>query len=166
MAGWVEGGIAVLLLGAGATAVMDLCGLAARRVLGTPLPDYGMVGRWLGHLAHGRLRHASIAAAPAVRGERAIGLAFHYAVGVAFAAVLLAFWGTAWLDQPSPGPALAVGLVSVLAPFLVMQPAMGAGIAARRAPRPWLARGRSLVNHFYFALGLYAAGWTASGLLA
>ncbi|MCZ3133241.1 DUF2938 domain-containing protein, partial [Acinetobacter baumannii] len=54
--------------------------------------------------------------------------------------------------------ALIVGLASVVFPFLLMQPGMGAGIAARRTPRPGVARLRSLVTHAVFGLGLYASG--------
>jgi hypothetical protein len=54
---------------------------------------------------------------------------------------------------------LIVGLGSVAAPFLLMQPGMGAGIAASRTPRPTAARLRSLVTHGIFGLGLYATGW-------
>ena len=57
-------------------------------------------------------------------------------------------------------PPLAVGIGSVAAPFLVMQPGMGAGIAARRTPRPGAARFQSLVTHAIFGLGLYATGWS------
>jgi len=35
---------------------------------------------------------------------------------------------------------------------------IGAGIAARRTPRPQVARLHSLVTHIVFGLGLYAAG--------
>jgi Protein of unknown function (DUF2938) len=50
----------------------------------------------------------------------------------------------------------------VAAPFLLMQPGMGAGIAASRTPRPAAARLHSLVTHGIFGLGLYAAGWATS----
>jgi hypothetical protein len=43
-----------------------------------------------------------------------------------------------------------------------MQPGMGAGIAARRTPRPSAARFQSVVTHTIFGLGLYAAGWLTS----
>lgn len=43
------------------------------------------------------------------------------------------------------------------APFLLMQPGMGAGIAASRTPRPTIARLHSLLTHAIFGLGLYAA---------
>jgi hypothetical protein len=42
-----------------------------------------------------------------------------------------------------------------------MQPGMGLGIAARRAPNPTAARMRSLTTHAVFGIGLYAAGWAA-----
>ena len=148
-----------LLVGVGATAVMDLSASARKRLLGIAAPNYGLVGRWLGHMPRGRFRHASIAAAQPVRGERAIGWAAHYLTGVAFAGILLGAWGMAWIRQPTLGPALIVGIGTVAAPFLLMQPGMGAGIAASRTPRPNAARLQSLVTHAIFGLGLYVAGW-------
>ena len=133
----------------------------SQRAFGIPPPDYGLVGRWLAHMARGRFRHESIAVAPAVRGERVIGWTAHYVVGVVFAALLLAVWGLAWVHQPTLGPALLVGIGTVAAPFLVMQPGMGAGVAASRTPRPAAARLQSVVTHAIFGLGLYAAGWVA-----
>ncbi|WP_143137933.1 DUF2938 family protein, partial [Burkholderia ubonensis] len=53
----------LLLIGAGGTLVMDLWALFRRRAFGTPSLDYALVGRWLGHMASGRFRHASIVAA-------------------------------------------------------------------------------------------------------
>jgi hypothetical protein len=156
--------IYAVLIGAGATAVMDLWGLARSRLFGARAADYGLVGRWIGHMARGRFRHDAIAASPPVRGERLIGWTVHYAVGVAFAAVLLALWGLEWVRQPSIGPALIVGLGTVAAPFLIMQPGMGAGIAASRTPRPGAARFQSLVTHAVFGIGLYVAGWLQSVL--
>lgn len=146
-----------ILIGAGATAVMDLWGVARTRLLGVPPTRYALVGRWIAGMPRGRFRHERIAAAPPVRGEAAIGWAAHYAIGIAFAAMLLALAGEGWARDPAPAPALAFGLVTVLAPFLVMQPGMGAGIAASRTPRPWAARAQSLATHAVFGLGLYAS---------
>ncbi len=146
------------LIGAGATALMDAWTLARRRLFGTPLPNYALVGRWLAHMPRGRFRHASMAAVPRVSGEGMIGWGAHYLIGIAFAAILVCGWGAAWIREPTLGPALAVGIGSVAAPFLVMQPGMGAGIAASRTPRPAAARFQSVVTHVIFGLGLYAAG--------
>jgi hypothetical protein len=147
----------VLLTGVGATAVTDLWSLVRRRLLHAPLPNYALVGRWIAHLPRGRARHESIAATSPVRGERAIGWTAHYLIGIAFAFALQAVWGAAWFRNPSLIPALVVGSVTVLAPFLVMQPAMGSGFAASRTPRPGAARLQSLITHIIFGLGLYAA---------
>jgi predicted permease len=156
--------VCALLIGAGATAVMDLWALARKRLLAAPLPNYGLVGRWLAYMPRGRFRHDSIAAASPVRGERLIGWTAHYLIGIGFAAMLLGIWGLAWVNQPTLGPALIVGICTVAAPFLVMQPGMGAGIAASRTPRPSAARLQSVVTHAIFGFGLYAAGW-ATGFL-
>jgi hypothetical protein len=150
-----------LVLGVGATLVMDLWAIVRRRTFGMAPPNYGLVGRWFAHLVRGRLHHASIAASPSVRGERAIGWIAHYCVGIAFAALLLAVWGPAWLRQPTLGPALLIGIGTVALPFFVMQPGMGAGVAASRTPRPNAARLQSVLTHTIFGLGLYAAGWLA-----
>lgn len=155
-----------LVIGIGATAVMDLWGLARGPLLRQPPPDYGLVGRWLAHMARGRFRHASIADASPARAERLIGWIAHYMIGTAFAAVLVAAAGPEWLRHPTPAPALLVGLGSVAAPFLVMQPAMGAGIAASRTPRPRIARVQSLVTHAVFGVGLYLGGWASWTLAA
>jgi hypothetical protein len=152
------------LIGIGATGLMDLWTLLRRRMLGTALPDYGLVGRWLAHLVRGRFHHPAIAASAAVRGERVMGWLAHYLVGIAFAVALLAWAGHDWLRQPTLVPALVLGLVTVAAPFFVLQPAMGAGVAASRTRDPTAARLQSLVTHLVFGLGLYVAG-TAVRLL-
>lgn len=154
--------ICALLIGAGATLVMDLWAAVRTALLGSVSLDYGLVGRWLLYLARGRFRHDPIAASPSVRGERLFGWMAHYVIGIGFAASLLGIWGLDWARHPTLGPALIVGIGSVAAPFLLMQPGMGAGVAARRTPRPAAARLRSLVTHGVFGLGLYGAGWTAS----
>jgi hypothetical protein len=154
--------VRALLIGASATVVMDIWLIARKRLLGVPPLDYGLVGRWLAHLARGRFRHDPITASPPAQGERLIGWTAHYLIGIAFAATLLAIWGLDWARHPTSGPALIVGIGGVAAPFLVMQPGMGFGIAASRTPRPAAARLHTLVTHGIFGLGLYAAGWVTS----
>ncbi len=144
------------LIGSGATVAMDAWGIARKRLFGIPNMNYGLVGRWLAHLPRGRLRHDAIAKSPPVRGELAIGWIAHYAIGVLFAALLLAIWGLEWAQRPTLAPALAVGIGTVGAPFLILQPGMGAGIAASRTPRPNAARLQSLLTHTVFGLGLFA----------
>jgi hypothetical protein len=138
---------------------MDAWGIARTRLLGMPAANYGLVGRWIAYMPRGRFRHAPIAKTPPVRGELAIGWIAHYAIGIGFAAALLVLYGVEWARQPTLGPALIVGLGSVVAPFLIMQPGMGAGVAASRTPRPNAARFQSVVTHTVFGLGLFVAAF-------
>jgi hypothetical protein len=146
----------IALVGIGATAVMDLW-LALIRRLGVPTLNFAFIGRWAGHLLRGRWMHDAIAKSPPIPGESALGWLVHYAVGIAFAGVMAAIGGTAWMQSPSVLPALAVGMGTVAAPLLVMQPAMGAGIASSRTPTPVRNCLRSLANHTVFGTGLYLA---------
>jgi len=161
---WNDVLLSAVVIGAGATATTDVWTIARKYLFGSALPDYGLVGRWFAHMARGRFGHASISAAPCVRGEAVIGWIAHYLIGITFALLLLAIWGIAWARHPTPLPALVVGLGSVAAPWLLMQPGMGAGIAGSRTPNPGATRLRSLVTHGVFAVGLYLTGWVTSGL--
>src|SRR5512147_1662977 len=100
-------------IGFGATLFIDLWAIVRRSVFGVALPNYGLVGRWFGHMRHGVFRHESIAASQAMSAERLIGWTAHYAIGVAFAALLLAVSGLAWAHRPTILPALIVGISTV-----------------------------------------------------
>lgn len=145
----------VVVMGGVATAATGLWAVLLRR-LGRPTLDYALLGRWIGHWRAGRWRHAAIGDAAPVRHERMLGWCAHYAIGVGMAGMLMAMPGSTWLHQPTWGAALGFGVGSVLLPFLVMQPAFGAGIAAARTPRPWQARLQSLATHAVFGAGLFA----------
>jgi hypothetical protein len=144
----------VALIGTGATAIMDTW-LVLLRLLGARTLDLALLGRWLGHLAQGRFAHGSIAQSSRVRGELAIGWAAHYAVGIAFAGLLVSIAGLEWTRRPSLLAAVAVGAGTVVAPLFVMQPAMGAGFAASRTAAPVMNCLRSLAGHMVFGAGLY-----------
>ncbi|MDN3920168.1 DUF2938 domain-containing protein [Roseateles violae] len=144
----------IALLGIGATVVLDLW-LQLLKRLGVPTMSVALLGRWVGHLLRGRFAHAAIAKAPALPQEALLGWLAHYAIGIAFAALLIAVQGSSWLARPTLPPALALGIATVVMPLFVMQPAMGAGFAASRTPTPLLNCLRSLLNHAVFGLGLY-----------
>ena len=153
-----------LVIGVGATAVMDLWAAFLRRYFRVSSLDYALLGRWIGHFRNGQFRHQSIGQAPSIPYERAIGWSVHYAIGVVFAALLLATAGVEWVEQPTLVPPLLVSSVTLGAPFFVMQPAMGAGIAASRTPRPNVARLRSVATHTVYGVGLYASAWVWTAL--
>ena len=149
--------VCTLLIGIGATMAMDAWGMVRGRVFDVPRTDYALVGRWLGHMADGRFHHQAIARSAPIRAERLLGWCAHYLTGIAFAALLPMCRGDAWLQDPTPIPALLLGVGTVAAPFLLMQPGMGAGVAASRTARPGRARLHSLLNHLVFGAGLYVS---------
>ena len=153
-----------VMIGAGATMAMDLWA-ALLRQLGVPSLNLDFLGRWIGHLARGHWMHVSIAAATPIRGERWIGWCAHYSIGVAFSALLLWTYGLEWARSPSVLPALFIGIATVIAPLLILQPAMGAGIASRKTPRPFFNSIKSLATHTVFGLGMYLAALAAASLL-
>lgn len=147
-----------LLIGIGATGVMDAWGVLRKLLFGIPTPNYGMVGRWIAHMSHGQFRHNAIAASAQVSGEEVIGWIAHYLTGIFFAAILIAVWGNDWIQSPTIVPALLIGIATVAAPFLIMQPGMGAGVAASKTKNPNAARLQSLITHTVFGFGLYISG--------
>ncbi|KKC98817.1 DUF2938 domain-containing protein [Photobacterium halotolerans] len=151
-----------IALGVGATLVMDLWALFLKVCFKIPSLNYAMVGRWIGHFPKGQFAHANIGQAEPVAGETLLGWTAHYAIGICFAAVLLWGWGLEWAASPTLLPALIVGVLTVVAPFFLMQPGMGAGVAASKTPQPNTARLRSLLAHTSFGVGLYLTGMILS----
>lgn len=144
-----------VVIGTGATLVMDLWNLLLKRAFGIPSLDYCLLGRWLRHMPDGTLRHASITAAPRKPHECTVGWAAHYSIGIVFAIGFVLLTSGDWLARPTVLPALLYGIATVVFPFFVMQPSLGLGVAASRAPSPARARLKSLVTHCVFGVGLY-----------
>lgn len=146
------------LVGAGGAALMDAWALLARRAFNVQGLDYALLGRWIGHFPRGRFFHGSIATAEPIRWERPLGWLAHYAIGIAFAFPLLAIWGLDWARSPTILPPMLIGLATIVAPWFIMQPGMGLGVAASRSPRPGAARLRNLASHAVYGIGLHASG--------
>lgn len=146
-----------VVMGVAGSALMDVWGLFLRRWFHIATLDYALLGRWIGHFARGRFVHDRIATAEPIVGERVLGWFAHYAIGVTFALLLLAIWGVAWARSPTILPAMLVGLGTIVAPWFVMQPAMGAGIAGSRTPNPRATRLRNLATHAVYGVGIYGS---------
>ena len=157
--------LGAVVVGLGATLLMDVWALLLKRAFNIPLANYCLVGRWLCHMPEGRFMHASIAAAPQKRSECMVGWIAHYIIGAVYALVLVAFVSGSWLARPTLLPAMFFGIVSVLVPFLIMQPSFGLGIAASRTPQPTQARLRSLMAHTAFGVSLYVCAVGVSYVL-
>lgn len=141
--------------------VMDLWALLLKQ-FGIPSLNFAFLGRWIGHLPKGRWIHENIATSTPVKGERFLGWAAHYSIGIGFSALLLACFGLTWSRSPSLLPALLIGVGTVVAPLFVLQPALGAGILSRKTPRPLFNCLKSLATHTVFGLGLYLVARVAA----
>lgn len=150
-----------VVLGLGASLIMDGWAVLRRQLTGAPMLDYGWLTRWITGLPAGRLSLSVGPGDPLTALERAIGWALHYAIGAVYAGVFLLIVGAGWSASPAMTPALVFGAITALAPFLILQPALGRGLFACRTPSPRAARVQTMLTHLVFGLGLYA---TALGL--
>jgi len=150
-------GLSALIIGIGATAIMDIWALFLKVAFNIPSLNYAFVGRWLGHLPKSQIVHQNIGTSPVIKGEMMIGWIAHYAIGVIFAAALLLIVGLAWSRSPHAIPALMTGIVTVGFPFLVMQPCFGMGVAASKLDDSHIAQFKSLLAHTVFGIGLYVS---------
>lgn len=153
------------LIGLGATLTFDLWGLLLKHAFQIMPSDLCLVGRWIRTMPEGIFWHSNIRTAPQRSGECMVGWTAHYLIGIAFASTFVVIVGDNWLHQPSLLPAALFGVVTVLAPFLIMHPAFGLGFAAAKAPNPVQARVRSLLNHTAFGFGLYLFGWLVNQMM-
>jgi hypothetical protein len=161
----VEFTLRAVLIGAGGTMLMDLWAVLLRQ-FGVPSLNLAFLGRWIGHLPRGHWMHRSIASATPVRGEAWIGWCAHYSIGVTFSALLLWTYGVGWARSPTLLPALFMGIVTVVAPWLILQPGLGAGIASSKTPTPVFNCIKSMVTHTVFGLGMYLAALATASFLS
>ena len=157
--------ISAILIGLGATLTTDLWALFLNRILKIASSNYCLVGRWLLSMPEGTFTHSNIGSSPPKSAECATGWIAHYLIGIAFAIIFVALVGNIWLQHPTLIPAIVFGVVTVLAPFIIMQPSFGLGFAASKTSNPTQARLRSLMNHAAFGVGLYISGLLVNGLL-
>lgn len=141
-----------------ATVCLDIWAAIAKHVLGLPTADWAMVGRWIGHMPRGVFLHQPISRAAPIRNELALGWIGHYLIGVLYGLAYLYIVQVALSGEPSLISGLGFGVATLCAPWLIMQPAMGAGVFASRTPRPAVVRLMNLSMHAVFGVSLYL-GW-------
>lgn len=157
--------ISVILIGLGATLTFDLWALFLKHAFQVTPSNFCLVGRWILYMQEGIFKHSNIRSAPGKNAECTVGWIAHYLIGVVFAVIFVTFVGGSWLQHPTLFPAILFGVVTVLLPFFIMQPAFGLGFGASKTPNPTQARFRSLMNHASFGVGIYLFGLLVNWLL-
>ena len=147
-----------VILGLIATIGTDIWAAIVKHVLRLPTANWALVGRWFGHMARGVFSHHRIADSAAIPNELAIGWAAHYVIGIAYGLAYLSIVQLYLSSTPTIMSALVFGVATLGAPWLIMQPCMGAGILASKTPRPVITRLVNLSMHLVFGISLYV-GW-------
>lgn len=144
----------IIAIGIGATLLVDLWGYV-QSLFKIKSLDYRFVGRWIAGFPNGKFRHENIIKSPSIRGELLLGWTAHYLIGITFSFLLIILFGTNWIDKPEISSALSTGIISLLAPLFIMQPALGFGIGSSKLPNPNLRRFKSFLTHLIYGFGLY-----------
>lgn len=147
-----------IFIGIGSTLMFDFWGVFLKYAFKVAPSNFCLVGRWILYMPDGVFRHSNINSASQKESECIAGWIAHYLTGITFAYIFMAFAGNNWLQRPTLPPAIFFGIATVCAPFFIMQPAFGLGVAASRTPNPKQSRIRSVMNHVMFGFGLYLFG--------
>lgn len=156
-------------VGVGATLVMDASMVLASRlapdVLATEKLDVNLIGRWVGGLGRGLREGEDITGAPAVPGEVALGLATHYATGIALTQLYLSSLQRLGV-RSSVVKATVFGVATAALPLLVMFPSMGYGVGGRQSTDGRRMRSVMLLGHTAFGagIGLCTAAYQTHGM--
>ncbi len=142
-----------------ATLAMDTAGLALiANHLGNS-PPYRIVpsllGRWIGSMPNQTLFHSTILQTPALPHEAALGIIFHYLIGISLTSLILYPNLRLRHAPPSLRAALVFGVGTCVLPYCLMFPAMGFGMFGLKAPEPFVRILFSAVNHTAFGIGIF-----------
>ncbi len=148
-----------ILIGIGATIIMDIWAYAVSFLPGQSRPDWTLVGRWFWYLRRGQIFHDDINTMPPYRHELALGWIGHGTVGILYGVIFAFYGGKDWFAHPVFLPAWIFGILTVGAGWFLLQPGLGIGWAASRLPNATNVRIMNLLSHTFFALGLYWTAW-------
>lgn len=136
----------IILIGSGATLCMDLWALILKSFGITGL-KMNVLGKWILSLIDSTDSLANY--------EMLVGWLGHYFIGITFCFLLVFVFGWKWVQAPKLKPALAIGIVTVLAPLLILQPALGLGYFASLSDNPFFHCFKSLITHTVYGIGLF-----------
>src|SRR5215475_10516176 len=151
-----------LIVGILATVTMDVVAMIALRLgiagRGPRRTGPDLIGRWIGYLLQGKLKHTDILQTPPLRGELLLGLAAHYSIGIVLTLVYLCLLAVGHAT-PTALTAVLYGTATTVFPWFLMFPSQGMGWLGRDAPGDAHLARTSLFNHIMFGLGI--ALWMA-----
>lgn len=151
--------INMVVAGIFATVMLDIWQRVLYAATGIPPTNWGMIGRWFGHMKGGRLMHVAIGDAAPVANEATIGWIMHYLIGLAYGVVYVGLM-VAQFGAPTLLNGFLFGLASVVIPWFLMQPCLGIGIMGAKASNPNIPRYSALAAHCIYGVALYVGSAT------
>lgn len=145
----------MIVAGVFATVVLDIWQRVLHVATGIPPTNWGMVGRWFGHMPRGRFVHEAIDEAEPVTGEAAIGWTMHYLIGVIYGVIYVGLFVLVLSGAPTLLNGFLFGMASVVVPWFLMQPALGLGTMGSKTPNPNIPRYTALAAHCIYGVALY-----------
>ena len=145
----------MIVAGVFATIVLDIWQRVLHAATGIPPTNWGMVGRWFGHMPRGRFVHKAIDEAEPVMGEAAIGWTMHYLIGVIYGVIYVGLFVLVLSGAPTLLNGFLFGMASVTVPWFLMQPGLGLGLMGSKAPNPNIPRYTALAAHCIYGVALY-----------
>jgi hypothetical protein len=146
--------IAGVVVGVVGTVVMDLGNIVFARFGVISRIDLRMIGRMAGGWARGRFRYGHPTEMEEAANEVLYGFVTHYCIGVGLSVPYLLGWELLVGGPASPVFAVAYGIATTVASWFIVYPSMGFGVLGLRSPEGLKAPLSSLINHFFYGLGL------------
>ena len=142
-------------IGIGGTIALDIRAYLVNKIFGLPATNWAIVGRWIVNMKTGKFINHNLTNSPNIYGELAIGWIVHYLIGIFYGFILLFICGIEWCNSPTILPAMIIAWVSLAAPFLIMMPGMGIGIAGCNTPNQMITIVKSIAAHSMFGDGMF-----------
>lgn len=143
-----------VLVGAIATALMDIQVYLHSKVFHSIPTSCNLTGRWVGMLIKREKFTGKITEVNEWAHEGWLGWVGHYAMGIFMVSLFLLIVGEDWIRRPSLLPLFAYLSVLILFPFCVLHPAWGFGFFGCKTQNPIATRKRVLVAYASFAIGI------------
>ena len=151
----------VIFMGIITTLVIDIWAFILSTIFKLPTTNWSMVGRWCAHLDTSQFIHRPLSQSKPLKHEQTIGWLFHYIIGIGYAYLYVILMIFIVSNDPSLTSAIIYGLVALIAPWLVLQPALGFDLFARLADRPNTIGALNLFVRLIFGVALYFS-WALS----
>ncbi|MBD3402959.1 DUF2938 family protein [candidate division GN15 bacterium] len=146
--------ITIVAAGVLGTLVMDALNyLFARTGLILKI-DVRLIGRMTVGWVKGRFRYAGPDQMEPSPHERSIGLAAHYGIGLALAAIYCIGWNLLAGEPISALGAVVYGFATTAISEFFVYPSMGLGVCGCRSPERMRAAISPLANHLFFGIGM------------